>query len=191
MAKSDEEFHALMQEVLAGSDAAAKELFRDYEPFLLRAIRRKLSKRIRPKFDSIDFTQDVWASFFAREPEHRVFETSDDLMAFLTRLAQNKVTDAARQQFRAQKYNVNREQSMDDSTRFDKDWLRGADPTPSQIVMSQEEWQEFLRKQPLVYRRILILLREGKTAAVIAQELNIHPRTVQRVAERFMPGWNS
>ncbi len=191
MAKSDEEFDALMQEVLSGSDAAAKELFRDYEPFLLRAIRRKLSKRIRPKFDSIDFAQDVWASFFAREPECRVFETSDDLVAFLTRLAQNKVIDAARQQFRAQKYNVNREQSLDDSTRFDKNWLRGADPTPSQIVMSQEEWQEFLRKQPLVYRRILILLREGKTPALVAQELNIHPRTVQRVAERFMPGWNS
>lgn len=191
MQRSDEEFNALMQKVLAGSEEAAQELFRDYEPYLLHAIRRKLNKKIRPKFDSIDFAQDVWASFFAHAQDDRVFETPEDLVAFLTRLAQNKVIDVTRQQLKAKKRNVNREQSMDDSTRFNKESIQGNQPTPSQIVSSQEEWREFLRKQPLVYRRIFILLREGKSATEIAEELNIHPRTVHRVAERFVPGLRS
>ena len=63
---------------------------------------------------------------------------------------------------------------MDDSTCFQKDRLTAAQPTPSQIVMSQEEWREFLRKQPLVYQRIFILLREGSTPDEIAEELKIH-----------------
>jgi DNA-binding NarL/FixJ family response regulator len=53
--------------------------------------------------------------------------------------------------------------------------------------MSQEEWKEFLRKQPLVYRRIFILLRDGRTHEQIAEELGLHRRTVDRVVLRYAP----
>ena len=190
MARTDAEFNALMHEVLAGSEEAAKELFRDYEPYLLQAIRRKLNKKMRPKFDSIDFAQDVWASFFAEEPEKRTFETPDDLIRFLIRLAHNKVADATRLRLKTQKFDIEREYSIDDSQLFDKNVLKADQPTPSQIFMSQEEWREFLDRQPLVYRRIFILLRDGKTLDEIAQELDINKRTVQRVADRW-PGLKS
>ncbi len=191
MLKSDAEFNTLMQDVLNGSEAAAEELFRDYEPCLLRAIRLRLSRRIRSKFDSTDFVQEVWASFFAHEVEERIFDTPADLVAFLTRLAQNKVIDTTRQRLKTQKYDVTRERSLDDSKHFDKEGFAGNDPTPSQMVMSEEEWSEFLRKQPLVYRRIFSLLRQGKTAEEIALELHIHPRTVRRAMCRIVPGWRS
>ncbi len=187
MVRTDDEFHALMNKVLSGSQSAAQELFRDYEPYLLRAIRRRLSNRIRSKFDSLDFAQDVWASFFAELPERRAFESPDMLIAFLTKLAQNKVIDAVRQRTKTQKYDVKREESIDDSKRFDKDNLAADQLTPSQILMTQEEWKEFLRKQPLVYQRIFILLREGKSHQEIAGELGIHVRTVQRVVSRNVP----
>src|SRR5882724_4971958 len=74
MPRTDEEFHDLMQKVLTGSQEAAQELFRDYEPYLLFAIRRKLDKRMRSKFDSADFAQDVWASFF-ETPDKRTFNS--------------------------------------------------------------------------------------------------------------------
>jgi RNA polymerase sigma factor (sigma-70 family) len=185
MSKLEEDFQALMQRVLAGSDEAARELFDGYAPYLLRAIRRKLSRRIRCKFDSHDFAQDVWASFFAETSNKRVFETREDLVAFLTTLAQNKVIDAVRQRTQTQKHDVNREQSLDDSRRFDKDQLAGNQATPSQIVMSQEEWRDFLDKQPPVYQRIFILLRAGKTQVEIAQELGMYPRTVNRIVGRL------
>ena len=87
----------------------------------------------------------------------------------------------------AQKHDLKKEQSLDDSRRFDKNSLPADQPTPSQVLMTQEEWSEFLRKQPLVYRRIFILLREGKTHEEIAQELGIHTKTVQRVVYRYGP----
>lgn len=188
MATPDEQFRALMNEVLSGSESAAQALFRDYEPYLLMVIRRRLNKRIRSKFDSLDFAQDVWASFFAEPPEKRSFDGPEELIAFLTTLAQNKVIDAVRHRMKAQKNNVDREQSIDDSTHFDKNNLAGHQATPSQIVMTQEEWKEFLRKQPLVYRRIFTLLSEGKCNADIAHELGIHLRTVERVISGHAPG---
>jgi RNA polymerase sigma-70 factor (ECF subfamily) len=191
MTKTDADFDALMRQVLAGSEDAAKELFRNYEPTLLHAIRRRLNKKIRSKFDSVDFAQDVWASFFAEEPSKRVFESPDHLVAFLTALAQNKVTDETRKHFRTIKYNVEREQSMDDSQAFDREEIVGNQPTPSQIVMSHEEWRVFLRKQPLVYRRIFTMYRDGKTEGQIATELGIADRTVRRVMERLIPGLTS
>jgi RNA polymerase sigma factor (sigma-70 family) len=190
MARSDAEFHTLMQKLLTGSDEAAQELFREYGPYLMHAIRRRLDKRIRSKFDSLDFAQDVWASFFAETPEKRSFNSPGELVAFLTKLAQNKVIDAVRQRTQTGKHNISREQSLDDSTRFDKSGLAGDQATPSQILMTQEEWVEFLRKQPLVYRRIFILLREGKTHVEIAQELGIHTKTVERVVYRATPRGN-
>jgi RNA polymerase sigma factor (sigma-70 family) len=186
MSKLDEDFQALMQRVLAGSDEAARELFDGYAPYLLRAIRRRLSGRIRSKFDTQDFAQDVWASFFAESPQKRVFDTPEHLVAFLTRLAQNKVIDAVRQRAQAQKRDVSREQSID-SQRFDKEQLAANQATPSQIVMSKEEWRAFLGKQPPVHRRIFILLRTGKTPVEIAAELGVHPRTVRRIVDRLGP----
>lgn len=187
MLKTDEEFHDLMQRVLTGSEPAAEELFRDYGPSLLHAIRRRLSKRIRSQFDSLDFAQDVWASFFKEGPEKRSFNSPTELVLFLTKVAENKVIDAFRHRVRTQKHDLEREESLDDSRRIDKGELVGAQPTPSQIVMSKEEWVEFLRKQPMAYRRIFILLREGKTQDEIAVELGIHKKTVQRVVADAAP----
>jgi RNA polymerase sigma-70 factor (ECF subfamily) len=187
MVKTAKEFHALMQEVLSGSDSAAAELFRDYEPYLMAAIRRRLSRRIRSKFDSMDIAQDVWKSFFAGLPEENTFKSPDDLAAFLTRLARNKVVDVNRQRLDTQKHDVRREQSLDDSTCFDKGNIQdNAQRTPSQVVMSQEEWQKYLSKQPIVYRHILMRMCEGKRQAEIAEELDISVKLVQRVIDRAM-----
>ncbi len=188
MPKSDAEFHALMQRVMAGSEQAAQELFRDYEPYLLHAIRKRLGRQMRPKFDSLDFAQDVWASFFAEDANRRVFKTPAEFVAFLAKLAHNKVVDAGRKRLKAPGNQAAFVRSIDDSQTFDKDQLISRQPTPSQVVSKEDEWTMFLRRQPLVYRRIYILLREGKTQLQIAEELHIHVRTVSRVVTRLAPG---
>lgn len=182
MSQTAEQFRDLMTRVLAGSETAAREVLGRYEPYLLAAIRRRLHRKLRSKFDSIDFAQDVWASFFADPPHEGAFASPDHLAAYLARIAKHKVIDAFRQRLQHQKYNIDRERSLDDSRQGVKDELAAAQPTPSEAVMSEEEWQAFLGKQPLVYRRILILLREGRTADGIAQEMRISSRTVRRVA---------
>jgi RNA polymerase sigma factor (sigma-70 family) len=188
MTQPDEQFQVLMRKAMAGSDAAARKLFESYEMVLLQAIRRKLNKKVRSKFDSTDFAQDVWASFFARPVESRVFDSPENLLAFLTTLAKNKVTDAIRQHLTVQRYDVHREQSLDDSRVLKKENIAARQPTPSYIAMTKEEWNVFLRKQPLVYRRVFILLREGHTHEQIGTELGISVRTVERIVAKAMAG---
>jgi RNA polymerase sigma-70 factor (ECF subfamily) len=177
-----------MRKAVSGSETAARKLFEDYELVLLQAIRRKLNKKVRSKFDSIDFAQDVWASFFAQPPEKRVFERPDNLLAFLTKLAENKVAESMRQRLTFQKYDVHREQSLDDPKVMRNDALIARQPTASQVAMTKEEWTVFLRSQPLVYQRIFILLREGHTHVQIAAELGINVRTIERAVARLTPG---
>jgi RNA polymerase sigma-70 factor (ECF subfamily) len=187
MAEKEKTFRALMARVLTGSPEAAQELFQDYGPFLIREIRRNMSQKIRSQFDSIDFAQDVWASFFAECPDKRVFTSAQELIRFLTSLAHHKVVDAHRQRFGCRKQNLDREaHSLDDSTQeFTRENVAGNQPTPSEIVMTQEEWTEFLRKQPLVYQRIFILIREGNTREEVAQAMGISERMVYRVMSRL------
>ena len=161
-------------------------MFQFYEPILLSAIRPKLPTKVRSKFDSLDVTQDVWISFFRVPPEQRAFENPEALIRFLTQLAKNKVIDAVRQRMKTKKTNVNHERSLDGSLQFIRDGLLAPDPSPSLLMSTEEEWTAFLGRQPLVYRRIFILLRQGKERAEIARELGIHERTVRRVADKLL-----
>jgi RNA polymerase sigma factor (sigma-70 family) len=184
MAEDDEKFAGLMRRVLAGDKDAAHELHASYGHHSLHAVRKRLHQRMRSKFDSIDFVQDVWASFFTDIPERYTFETPEDLVAFLTTMARNKVSQAFRTRMQRQKYNVNRETPLD-NVPSGADRFPSAQQTPSEIMMEGEEWDQFLEQQPLVYRRILLLLRDGRTSATIAEELGISQRTVNRVVRKY------
>src|SRR5262249_36628315 len=85
-----EDFTALMQRVRSGSQDAAQQLVEQYGQHILRVIRRMLHKKLRSKFDSLDFQQDVWASFFADQPQ-KTFDRPEALAAFLAKVARNKV----------------------------------------------------------------------------------------------------
>ena len=187
MTGNDDEFRQLMERVVAGSEEAAAQLLDRYGPAVLQAVRRRLSRQLRSKFDSLDFVQDVWASFFANPPSERRLHRPEMLVAFLTQVAKNKVIDATRQRLHGVKHNVNLEQSLDNSTLGGPGAVPAQQDTPSEAVSRDEEWVRLLNAQPIVYRRILILLREGKKPAEIAKELQIHPRTIRRVIERLLP----
>src|SRR5262245_7651335 len=90
------EFEALMHRVRAGSPGAADELFERYGNSVRRVVRRWLHQPLRRHYDSTDFEQSVWASFFQGPADHGIFPTPEDLVAFLSRIAYNKVVDATR-----------------------------------------------------------------------------------------------
>jgi DNA-directed RNA polymerase specialized sigma24 family protein len=139
MSEPDAEFANLMKRVLAGDTEAAQELHALYGHHILHAVRKRLHQRLRSKFDSIDFVQDVWASFFTDIPEKNAFATPDDLVAFLTKMARNKVSSAVRTRMHQQKYNVNRETPLETMPRG-ADRFPSAQQTPSEIFMEGEEW---------------------------------------------------
>ena len=187
MADLDAEFATLMKQIQAGSKEAAEQMHSRFGPYILRAVRQRLHHRLRSKFDSVDFVQDVWASFFTDIPHKNTFERPEDLVAFLTTMARNKVVETVRTRMQRQKYNVNRETPLDNLPQG-ADRFPAAQQTPSEIVMGREEWELMLDKQPPVHRRILLLLRDGKTSETIAGELGISVRTVNRVLRKVLPG---
>lgn len=180
-----DEFKNLMQRVHDGSEDAARELLDRYGEHILRVVRRKLSRELRSKFDSVDFVQAVWASFFAGAPKRRGFEHPQALIAFLVTLAQNKVVDAVRQRMLTQKYNVNRERALDGSVSGEAAALAAREPSPSQVAVANDEWRRLLADLPARYRRMLELLREGHTQKDIARELGVNEKTVRRLLDRL------
>lgn len=181
-------FQCLMQKVLAGNAAAARELTDVYGPYLLHAVRRRLDQRLRAKFDSVDFVQDIWASFFAGLPSGRAFERPQDLAAFLIRMAKHKVSDAARQRIQGQKFNVTRERPLEETNGKFQFEPAARQATPSTRAVAQEEWERLLEGQPPVYRRILELLRDGADTNEVAKVVGVSERTVRRVRGKFLPG---
>lgn len=187
MTEQISDFAALMRQVQEGNPQAAEELHSVYGRYIRQAVRKRLDKKLRSKFDSLDFVQDVWASFFSDIPKKYSFATPEDLVGFVTTMAHHKVADAVRTRLHRQKYNVNREEGLDHMPGGLASFP-AVQATPSEVAMGREEWARFLAKQPLAYRRILLLLREGKTSATIAEELGISQRTVNRVLRKVMPG---
>ena len=78
MTDMDDEFRSLIRRVRGGSEEAAWELVREYGEAIRRAVRRALHVSLRPKFDSLDFVQIVWKSFFRARTIDR-FESPQDL----------------------------------------------------------------------------------------------------------------
>ena len=96
MATHTDEFRILIRGVLAGDAEASERLCRDYEKPILRVVRLTLIRRLRSRFDSLDFVNDVWASFFANPPREGQFENPESLIAYLVRMARNKTGEKRR-----------------------------------------------------------------------------------------------
>lgn len=179
-------FRELMERVRAGSPEAVQELIDRYGALILRVIRRRLHKKLRSKFDSQDFSQDVWASFFAIPPEQFTFERPDILVRFLARMASHKVYDVLRQRLDSQKHDLRREVSMEGPAGRLVEEMPGCDPTPSQVAIAEEEWEKLMARQPSdCHRTILVLRRRGNTQEQIAAKLGLEVKMVQRVLQKL------
>lgn len=99
----------LIARIQGGDEEAARELLNRYESKVRMVVRRQLPRLLRSRFDSLDFLQSVWGSFF-----HRIrtgpndLEEERNLIAFLAWAARNKVIDEYRRAA-SQKQNINRE----------------------------------------------------------------------------------
>ncbi len=184
MADTAQDFGTLMRRVREGSQEAAEELFERYGPHIRRVVRRSLNKRLRSQFDSSDFVQAVWATFFTVHVPESI-DRPEALIAFLANLARNKVVEAFRQRFQSMKYNVNREHSLEGSAAYQVIALPAPQPTPSQAFLAKEEWDKLLERVPAQHRRILDLVRQGSTHKEIAQELGLNEKTIRRLIRKL------
>jgi RNA polymerase sigma factor (sigma-70 family) len=178
-------FAELMQQVREGSQDAAWEIIDRFGRQIQRVIHRHLNVRLRSQFDSTDFTQLVWLSFF-RHPEviHK-FNSPQELAAYLMIMARNKVTDETRRRLFTKKYDVRRVESYDDRCT-EKQPRTSFAPTPSAIAIARERWHELIKQQPKHYQEVARLRFMGESSQDIAGKLKINERTVRKIMERLL-----
>jgi RNA polymerase sigma factor (sigma-70 family) len=181
----DRSFRELMHGVREGSEEAAWELVARHGDAVRRAVRRSLSKELRTKFDSLDFVQIVWSSFFrARERMDR-FERPEDLVAFLVKMTRNKVGMEVRRRLMTEKYNLNRETSLEELRGASAGEIADRQPEPIDVAIARERWKRMLENRPQHYRQIIQMRLQGRTYRDIADSLHLAESTVRRFIKRL------
>jgi RNA polymerase sigma-70 factor (ECF subfamily) len=166
----------LLDKLGCGDDAAAEEVFRAYEPYLRVVVRRMLPPNMRPKFDSVDVVQSVWADVLRRfrEGGYR-FSNSAQLRAFLVKATRNRFIDRSRQNRAA----VQRQQSLD-AAHGDDQPDADADQ-PSELAQANDLWDQMMALCPPAHHKLLELKRQGCSLAEIAEQTGLHPSSVRRI----------
>ncbi len=185
MASHEQEIQDLLKEFRAGSQEAARKFFNKYGQYILKVIRLRLDRKLRPRFDSTDFSQDAWASFVRQPPPPEAFASLEALLAYLAQLARNKVIGAIRHYTERERQAGYQETSLDGPAQSEAEEVVGPGPTPSQVAMAEEKWQEILQNRPPQQQQILTLLREGHTHDEIAQLLGLPSKRVQRFVRKL------
>ena len=174
VASSD--FALLLKQAAGGSLPAIQSLVETYSPHILRVVRRRIDQNLRRQYDSTDFLQMVWTSFFRElEPLTR-FDEPAALGAFLVRIARNKVIDEVRRR-RTLRHDICREEGLNTH------WQEYAhDDTASRILVARERFDSILFRHASNDRdRDILLLRlVGSTMRDIARKMNLSERTVRR-----------
>jgi RNA polymerase sigma-70 factor (ECF subfamily) len=162
----------------AGEPDAAAELHALCGPTIRAAVRRHLHPRLRARFDSTDFEQDVWASFLATPADRCAFTTAGAIRGYLARVAHNKVVETFRQRFGTQKCDIARETAGDPE-------LAARVPSPSQWAIAGEAWEKLLGRVPPGHRAVVERLREGHDHEEIARLTGVSLSTVNRIVRRL------
>ena len=178
-----DEFRVLLHDAMQGSVSASRVILEKYSAVVIAAVRRKLPSDLRTRFDSADFAQAVWASFFAAPATANDIATPEALVRWLSVMARNKVVDEFRRRFQLQKNNIDREMSLDGSPSFAREVPQIA-PSPSQIAVANEIWERMLEGRKPLEQMMLKLRRQGQTHDEIAETLGISERTVRRCMKR-------
>jgi len=171
-----------LRRIANGDQDAARELLTRYEVEVRLVVRRQLPRLLRSRFDSLDFLQSVWGSFFRRvKAGPSEFEDSRHLVAFLARAAKNKVIDEYRRAG-SQKGDMHREEPLWTDGDRARDLPAVAD-TASQVFAANEAFGRLRELLPEDRHRLLELKAEGLSSREIGERLGISERTVQRVLE--------
>jgi RNA polymerase sigma factor (sigma-70 family) len=180
--RGDAELTDFLRRIQAGDEAAARELLRRFEAEVRLVVRRQLPRLLRSRFDSLDFLQSVWGSFFRRmRTSPTDFEDSRHLVAFLARAAKNKVIDEYRRAA-SRKQDMHREEPLWGDGLRPREVPDPAD-SPSEVAQAREVLVRLRELMPTDRRAILEMKAEGLSSKEIGDRLGISERTVQRVLE--------
>jgi RNA polymerase sigma-70 factor (ECF subfamily) len=175
----------LVNEVQAGSESAAKDLFDKYCERLLRLAKRRIGQRMSSRFDPEDVVQSAFRTFFTRvKNDEFEFAHEDDLFKLLVRLTVRKTLRRI-QYHRADKRNpeVEMGHQSDGSEIFAH--VASGEPTAEVEVALLDEFEKFVGQLPDLDRQVLELKVQGYSTVEIADRLGTYDRKVRRIIERL------
>jgi RNA polymerase sigma factor (sigma-70 family) len=166
----------LLAKLNAGDVDAAGQIFRTFAPYLRIVVRRQMSSKLRPKFDSSDIVQSVWADLVEGLRQSKwSFENIEQLRAFLVKMTRNRFVDRLRQHQSALRH----EWTMPTQ---DVDALATAGSSRvSENYYADELWHQMLKVCPPAHYQVLYLKRQGASIDEIASQTGLHKGSVRRI----------
>jgi RNA polymerase sigma factor (sigma-70 family) len=180
----DDELAELLRRAKAGENAAIRDFLERFEREVRTMVRCRLPKKLRSQYDSADFVQSVWQSFFV-DSDSREFANVEHLRGFLFGMVRNKVREQHRRLTRTEKYDLAREERLY-VRRGDREVPRevvSPDPSPSQAVQATDRMAQLTAGRSPLEIEVLTLRRQGLTFAEIGERTGINERTVRRMIE--------
>jgi RNA polymerase sigma factor (sigma-70 family) len=186
----DDDFADLMRAISEGDPAAFRKFVARYERDVQMMVRARLARRMRTQYDSVDFVQAVWTSFFGDlRDQPRGFDSEEHLRKFLAGVVRNKVHEQYRRLTRTEKYKITREQSLY-IRRGEREVLRdliSPEPSPSEEVQGKDRLEQLIAGRTPVEVAVVTYRREGLTHEEIATRTGLNERTVRRIIEAMRP----
>jgi RNA polymerase sigma-70 factor (ECF subfamily) len=166
----------LLEQLCQGDVDAAEQVFRSYEPYLRKVVRRQLPAQLRARFDSVDIVQSVWADLLEgfREAGWR-FPDAAHLQAFLVKVTRHRFID----RFRQNQASVAHERPVPFSDLADRS--PSPLPRPHELAEAQELWERMLALCPAEHQEVLRLKRQGLLLTEIADRTGLHEGSVRRI----------
>lgn len=181
-------FAALMDQLKAGEDGAARVVFERFATRLVGLARKSLDGRLLQKVDPEDVVQSAYKSFFLGQREGAwEFGGWDGLWGMLTLITLRKCAHRA-EYFRAEKRDVRREMvPTADSVGGGVDALAlDRDPQPEEAALLVETVETLFQSlADADERAILELSLQGFSAAEIVEQTGRAERSVRRLRERM------
>ena len=176
----------LIARAKAGDETAIREFLSRFEPEVRMMVRGRLPRMLRTQFDSMDFVQAVWQSFFADlQSSSRQFENVHHLRGFLAGVARNKVYEEHRRLTRTKKHALAREQSLyvRRGSREVELALISPEPTPSQAVQASDRLAQLVARCSPLEAQIITLRHQEMTFDEIARRTGVSERSVRRIID--------
>jgi len=180
----------LVERFKRGEQGAFSLLFRKYQRRLAVLVHYKMSETLRGRVEVDDILQEVFLSA-AKGLDRFTYQSPGSLLAWLSRIADHVIADAARHENRGKR---RPEKLLRFRSESNPDGPEPVDlETPSRVFAREEGVQILLRKLdalPAEYRQLILLAKfEGLTTGEISEQLGKSrdsvALTLHRALKRF------
>jgi len=186
MHPDESDITTLMERARSGDEAALREFLSRFEDGVRTTVRGRLPRRLRTQFDSMDFVQAVWQSFFSGLRENpRDFANIRHLRGYLAGIARNKVYEEFRRRTRCEKRDLAREERLyaRRGTSEVERPLVSPEPTPSQTLQASDRLAQLIAGCGPTEVQVITLRYQGLTFEEIARRTGLSDRSVRRIID--------